>query len=138
MRIQQAQTILGYNFKRVDHLDHALTAAGVNEDDHDGNRRLAQLGAIILQMVLLDNAYMNGDSRNVANLCLSLAATKNKRASLAKSLGIDRLIKCCPRQTGQPPSKATLSLTFSAIVGAVWVDSEHNFSVLSHVLKQLW
>ena len=58
------QLIIGYNFQRVEYLKLALTAAGADEKNHDGNRKLAQLGESLIESILLDNAYSERSLRS--------------------------------------------------------------------------
>lgn len=57
------QTTIGYAFKNPNALAEALTAAGADGQNYDGNRRLAQLGDSVVRTVILDNAYTIGLSR---------------------------------------------------------------------------
>lgn len=58
------ESSLGYHFKSPSLLEQALSAAGANEDNHDGNRKLAQLGESMLIAFLNDCAYDKGGSRS--------------------------------------------------------------------------
>lgn len=63
MDVRQVQDIIGYRFKSSYRLVEALTAAGADEDNYDGNRKLAQLGESVIQTVVLNDAYTAGDTR---------------------------------------------------------------------------
>jgi dsRNA-specific ribonuclease len=61
----QLQGQIDYTFKDVAFLERALTAPGVEgdkvgnrveRDKYDGNRKLAQLGESILQLIVLDKS----------------------------------------------------------------------------------
>jgi len=62
MHIAHLQFIIGYEFMKVDYLVQALTATGADEEDYDGNRKLAQIGESLIECVLLDLAYMERSS----------------------------------------------------------------------------
>lgn len=50
---QAVENIISYNFQRGhDQLCRALTAAGVLEEDWDGNRKLAQFGTALSEFIL--------------------------------------------------------------------------------------
>ena len=65
------------------------------------------------------------------------SATRTHRATRAKALGIDVCITSSPRQNGVL-TQGVLSLAFSAIIGAVWIDSEKNLQILRRVVEDLW
>ncbi len=56
--------MIGYTFNRIEYLEQALTAAGAEEENYDGNRKLAQLGESLLHCVVLDKALTDGLSRS--------------------------------------------------------------------------
>lgn len=58
------QLKIGYNFTDIRHLQQALTAAGAEEKNYDGNRRLALLGEAVLQCIVVDKAHREGASRS--------------------------------------------------------------------------
>ena len=72
------QVKIGYNFNKIEYLELALTAAGAEEENHDGNRKLAQLGEALLECVVMDKAFTEGASRsksqtrNISTSCLHL------------------------------------------------------------------
>lgn len=61
MRI--VEDVFGYTFADQSYLRLALTAAGAEEDNWDGNRRLAMVGEAALQLAVLDVGYQEGASR---------------------------------------------------------------------------
>jgi dsRNA-specific ribonuclease len=69
--VQRAEQIIGYQFRDQDRLSEALEAAtrvqehttGETIYSHDGNRRLAQLGHKVVELVLLDTWYGRGGGR---------------------------------------------------------------------------
>ncbi len=67
--IAQVQIILGYRFSDFENLELALTAAGADEANHDGNRRMAQMGEKLIEFLLAEAAYAAGASRG--ELCVS-------------------------------------------------------------------
>jgi dsRNA-specific ribonuclease len=58
------QLKIGYTFKNISHLEQALTAAGAEEENYDGNRKLAQLGEAVMQCIVVDKALAEGGSRS--------------------------------------------------------------------------
>lgn len=61
--LTEVQAILEYNFTSIELLVRALTAAGADEKIYDGNRRMAQLGESLIELLLAENAYAAGFSR---------------------------------------------------------------------------
>lgn len=63
VHIHQVEEIIGYTFKDTSYLVQALTAAGADEQNYDGNRRMAQLGESLIATAVLDNAFTVGLTR---------------------------------------------------------------------------
>ena len=124
-------------------------------DIDDGNRRLAQLGQKLLEFILIDQWYRAGSDRGAAYLfpfhtecirVLTVAESTNYTittrtnnetlAKIAKRTGIDTCIVPCERQGKDGPSPKTLKLAVTAVIGAVWIDSD-NISVVSQAARNL-
>jgi dsRNA-specific ribonuclease len=58
------ENIIGYSFRSRNHLVQALTAAGAEEDNHDGNRKLALLGGNLIRFSLSFVAFETIPSRS--------------------------------------------------------------------------
>ncbi|KAI9832290.1 MAG: hypothetical protein M1819_004468 [Sarea resinae] len=136
--LRHVQEIVRYTFVEPGYLKQALTAAGAEEENHDGNRKLAQVGDLLIKLVLLIKSFFAGASRGDANDILQTAASRKRRATVAKATHIDACIRCSPWQSGQStPPLAVLNLAISAIVGAAWHDSGQSFAIVSQVVQQL-
>ena len=61
--LSEVQAIIEYNFRSINLLVLALTAAGADEKIYDGNRKMAQLGESLIELLLADDAFMAGCSR---------------------------------------------------------------------------
>jgi len=68
--IVQLQNIIGYRFENTEPLEQALLAAGADEQDHDGNRELAQLGELMLTAVLKNIAFREKIPRRIGSILL--------------------------------------------------------------------
>lgn len=55
---------IGHTFPDKAILKLALTSAGAEEDNHDGNRGLARIGNTVLQLVVDTSGYKNKGSRS--------------------------------------------------------------------------
>ena len=61
--IHELQDLLAYGFKNINLLLLALTAAGADDKVYDGNRKMAQLGEKLMELLLAENAFSAGYSR---------------------------------------------------------------------------
>ncbi|XTI88220.1 hypothetical protein V2W45_1237018 [Cenococcum geophilum] len=122
--IRHVEAMIGYTFKATHYLTQALTAAAVDENNYDGNRGMAQLGESLIGTAIIDNAVTAG-------------ATRDHRLTVAKRWGIETCVRFSPRQSGELPSPAVLSRAVSAIVGASWLDSGKDISVVTRVIERL-
>ncbi len=64
----KVEQIIGYDFGKKDFLKLSLTAAGADPGNHDGNRKLAQLGQSALQLAVADEGYEVSNSRGKLTL----------------------------------------------------------------------
>jgi hypothetical protein len=105
MDIDRAENIIDYHFGNGDLLRKALQVAirrqepntGETTFSDDGNRRLAQLGHKVLELVLLDSWYRTGGDRG------KYSSTTQDRVSLTNiSRGGQHHLgsKCCERFSG--------------------------------------
>jgi hypothetical protein len=49
--VKLVEDIIRYKFQAQEHLIQALTAAGAEDENHDGNRKLAQLGTSLIEFL---------------------------------------------------------------------------------------
>ena len=56
------QALLDYSFKDLSVLLLALTATGADETLYDDNRKLAQLGEKLIELLVAENAFSAGHS----------------------------------------------------------------------------
>ena len=157
------ETMIGYHCHDTGLITKALRAptklhnkeTGTIVRLDDGNRKLAQLGHKVLELVLMDQWYRAGSDRGILDVpslwCmnLNLIDTENIQdtinqmvkgkylASIAKRRGLDICIACCERQGNGNPSPKTLKLAVAAVVAAVWLDSDKNLDAVSKVVEQL-
>ncbi|KAL8706066.1 MAG: hypothetical protein Q9201_000859 [Fulgogasparrea decipioides] len=86
--LAKVQNILDYRFSDFGNLELALTAAGADEGNHDGNRRMAQMGELLIKFLLADSAYAAGASRADINENIISAVARKHRECAAKTIGI--------------------------------------------------
>lgn len=61
--VRKIEYIIGYNFETKQYIHEALTAAGAENDNYDGNRRLSQIGASLVDTILSLIVYGTKASR---------------------------------------------------------------------------
>ena len=61
--LTEVQDIVQYRFRSISLLLLALTAAGADDRIYDGNRKMAQLGESLIELLLAENAFTAGCSR---------------------------------------------------------------------------
>jgi dsRNA-specific ribonuclease len=153
------QDLINYRFNDITLLELALTAPGAEgdkkgnkaeRDKYDGNRKLAQLGDSILQIIVLYKTLFEEDAERSklkailpafysrlagsASDALKSAAIKEQREERARLFQIDTHMKLSPRQQGRA-STGTLSLAVCAIFGACFRDCQI-ISVVRRVVER--
>lgn len=139
------QTRIDYHFADIQLLESALKAAHrdrENENTDDGNRGLARIGILAVEMaetynaIVVDNLTISKSSMiHIADSVLTHTDDTNSRehwwknkkgrAKVCKSLGVGSYIKQSARQGDLSPSTAVLDHALSALFGAVWLDCEN-------------
>ncbi|KAL4860680.1 hypothetical protein BDV12DRAFT_208957 [Aspergillus spectabilis] len=132
--VQGIERILNYTFYSEELLLEALTAAGANEGNHEGNRRLAHVGLGTIHTGLsLDCLQRKSSPSALAELKQKLTAY-NHLGTIAKRSTIDKYINYCPR-SGRG-SKIVTGTAVAAILGAVFLDSDcrkRTWEVMQHI-----
>ncbi|KAL2782437.1 hypothetical protein BJX66DRAFT_320732 [Aspergillus keveii] len=119
--ISTVERVIGYRFKRRSLICQALTAAGAEEDNYDGNRKLSQIGAshvdVLLGVMLFDTGVGRAGTAEMPKVFLD----KKHYSTAAKQTGIDQCIKRNVR-TASDCAKVH-RLVINAIIAAVLLDS---------------
>jgi hypothetical protein len=66
--LKKVETIFNYRFRSRDRLSEAITAAGAEDENHDGNRRLSGIGLDVLSLFLNIDGVMDNAERSKLNL----------------------------------------------------------------------
>ncbi|KAH6691805.1 ribonuclease III domain-containing protein [Leptodontidium sp. MPI-SDFR-AT-0119] len=142
----QLQENIGYMFSDIFLLEKALTTAGAEgnkespnseeRDKYDGNRKLANIGDKLLQLIVIVNVFSGGDKRrsDASDAVLS-AADKDTLEARAKDFEIDKHLKLNLRLRGRP-TKTTLSTAVNAIIGAAWQDSQEDMDTARSIIER--
>jgi ribonuclease-3 len=155
---KKLEAILQYQFRDPSILEEALLADGAEPTNSatdtrkHGNKHLALIGDALLRLVLIDDSIIAGASRgilaarmgnNLANLPLAeshkICAAEASNTALHKDqkvLGLSKFIKTAPAQQGQV-YRVTGASTIEALIGAVWVDSQHDYKRVHHAVHNL-
>lgn len=119
--LQTVMGIIGYTFQFENYLSLALTAAGAEDDNYDGNRGLAQVGTSLIEFLLVFKGYDAKSVRSKVQKDFRAQYSNNNHcAMLARRTGIDRCIKYNPR-SGRG-SKKVEARAMNAIIAAVYLD----------------
>ncbi|TEY46891.1 hypothetical protein BOTCAL_0311g00060 [Botryotinia calthae] len=140
------QSSIDYMFREYDLLQSALITPGFTGDkvgdweekkEYEGNRTLAHIGDSIVPLVIRHKILLvDGMSRAVASnksTCITSRKHQEERANL---LGITAHLKLNKRLNGKVNS-TTLRLALCSIIGAVWQDCDHNFTIITKVVYRL-
>lgn len=151
--VKKAENIIGYTFSSAGFIHQALTAAGVEDKNYDGNRKLSLIGASLLETVLAVIVYGTGASRgeNMAKTVETKAinvtddpqgntadlrrdfTNKEHYAAVARRTGIIDCISYNNRQS--EPSPAVLRIAVNAIIAAVFLDTWNMKLTLGVILR---
>lgn len=138
--LQAVQGIIGYQFRGRLILWEAMQAAGSNvrsvggREFVDGNKRLAVIGDTVLQLVLAEQWYSGGTSRERFNQSLSQVASNANLDRVGRRHGLQNYVNSNPSQR-QIVSPITMAATMEAILGAVYLDS--NLEKVGEVMQTL-
>ncbi|KAM3153800.1 hypothetical protein ABEW05_005754 [Botrytis cinerea] len=140
------QSSIDYMFREHDLLQSALVTPGFTGDkvgdweekkEYEGNRTLAHIGDSIVPLVIRHKILLvDGMSRAVASnesTCITSRKHQEERANL---LGIAPHLKLNKRLDGKANS-TTLRLALCSIIGAVWQDCDHDFTIITKVVYRL-
>ncbi|GCB25539.1 hypothetical protein AAWM_08424 [Aspergillus awamori] len=132
-KIATLEKIIGHTFS-VKHLIRlARTSAGANPDNYDGNRKLSQLGASLVDSVLAIIVFFIGGSRECTANLRKAFLNKGKYYAAAKRTGIDDCIDY-DKRTG-PDSPEVLRKAINAIIAAVFLDTWNIKSTVVVILR---
>jgi len=141
--VQRVQEIIGYTSGSNVNLMLALTAAHRNDlevggvESTDGNKRLAAVGDSILKLILVEDWYHTGEnSTRLQDICIR-SYSNFALCTVATQSGISSCVTLSPRQQGNEIPPATLYTAIKAIIGACWLDSERDQTVVRRVLHRL-
>ncbi|KAL4912610.1 hypothetical protein BDW62DRAFT_214870 [Aspergillus aurantiobrunneus] len=136
--LEEVQRILNYRFRDITLLSGALTAAGADLDNYEGNRSLAPIGVDVICLCLDFDArqkngkpskspgpitcriFLSGRPGKTAVLKQQLCCYKHL-ASVAQRTSLDKCIRYNPRSGKGIPTVVGKSL--AAIIAAAYLDS---------------
>ncbi|KAL3479394.1 hypothetical protein BJX99DRAFT_255651 [Aspergillus californicus] len=119
--VKTVETVIGYIFRQRWLICQALTAAGAEEDNYDGNRQLSQLGASLMDTILAILVYNTGVDRGHTAKLRQIFLNKEHYSTTAQRTGIDQCIKWNKRTVLNSPEVHRKGI--NAIIAAVLLDS---------------
>ncbi|EUC27042.1 hypothetical protein COCCADRAFT_10245 [Bipolaris zeicola 26-R-13] len=133
---QAVENIISYNFQHgYEPLCRALTAAGVQEEDWDGNRKLAQFGTALSEFILSYLAFEVEATRANVNDFKKSVANNEHCASIARRTGISGYIRFADKDGAQSPSVHAKAI--NAIIAAVFFDSGRDIGIVARTMLHL-
>lgn len=153
MDVEHVENVIGYKFRSKTLIFQALTAAGAEEENYDGCRKLSQIGASLVDVLLAVIVYGTGVDRSKIAQSLRIRAgltlidailedthemrkefiDKNHYSLVAKQTGIDRCIKRNGRTPADSPEVHRKAI--NAIISAVLLDSWELRTVLLATMR---
>ncbi|KAF2749812.1 ribonuclease III [Sporormia fimetaria CBS 119925] len=125
--------LLGIECLKVSSKDHHLYFNGtVHPISH--NKRLALLGDRALSMALCELWYMSGNAPKHYNSMNEDTITRAKLAVTGRQLGIQSMIL---QAEGNKISPNHVAETFEAVLGAIYVDSDHDLGAVKRVIRHI-
>ncbi|KAI9373948.1 hypothetical protein BJX61DRAFT_541308 [Aspergillus egyptiacus] len=119
--VKTVETVIGYIFRQRWLIRQALTAAGAEEHNYDGNRQLSQIGASLMDAMLAILVYNTGVNRGRIAKLRQMFLNKEHYSTTAKRTGIDQCIKWNQRTALDSPGVHRKGI--NAIIAAVMLDT---------------
>ncbi|KAG4427505.1 hypothetical protein IFR05_017012 [Cadophora sp. M221] len=140
---RELQRKLGYVFVDSSILLEALQAAGNGVSQiggrkiTDGNKRLAMLGDSVLQLALLDDWFVGGDSRGTGSTSLRTIGNNHNLNKRGQAFGLRKFINKHRSVVNDLVPQRTMSATVEALIGAVFIDSNQSLKDVKIAMKGL-
>ncbi|MCJ1477247.1 hypothetical protein MMC13_005918 [Lambiella insularis] len=133
--LTRAEEITRYQFRDRGLLYEALQSATRDRDEltgeiqeSDGNRRLAKLGIVILELAVVDEWFRRGMSHRELDLLRKKVLSKDYLSDAAQQKALHTCLSMSRRQENIAAPPTTMKLVLSAIVAAVWLDADLNIN----------
>lgn len=147
-RYQQLYRLMQYTFQQPSLLTQALTRRsaineGLSQLKAPQQKRLAFIGDGVLELIIrgrLFSAYPDANTGYLTIEKAKLVSNQGPLAQVAKRLGIPKLLVVGRGEEYiriRQDTKA-LSDAMEAVIGAMWLDSGHNFPVLQTFILRQW
>ncbi len=124
--LDQAQSIIGYQFENTDLLVEALTHASIAESRVCSNERLEFLGDAVLGMIVCDAIFrrypglLEGDMTKIKSAVVS----RRTCALIAGRLGLGDLLKLGKGMQGRDKLPSSLlAAVFESVIGAIYLEA---------------
>ncbi|KIW69729.1 hypothetical protein, variant [Phialophora macrospora] len=131
--VDRAEDITRYQFRDRGLLYDALRSAIRDKDEltgeireSDGNRRLAKLGFVVLELAMVDEWFRRGMSHRELDLLRKKFLAKEYLSDAAQEKALHTCLAMSQRQENMAAPPTTMKLVLSAVLGAVWLDADAN------------
>ena len=124
--LDEAEAILGYQFKDRDLLRLALTHASIAESRLQSNERLEFLGDAVLGMLVCDYLYENYSDQLEGEMTKIKSAVVSRRmcAKITTELGLERLLALGKGMKTRPSLPSSLAAAvLESVIGAIYLDA---------------
>ncbi|KFZ19976.1 hypothetical protein V501_00374 [Pseudogymnoascus sp. VKM F-4519 (FW-2642)] len=122
--VSAAEDVIDYSFIDKELPWEAIQAAGSNMAFRypEGNKRLAMIGDVVVKLVVLEDLRVADSPRGDMQNSLSYIGSNANLDRVGRLNNLDAIVNRNPSQPGAVAAN-TLTATFEAIIGAVYLDS---------------
>lgn len=128
--LHELEELIGYKFKKLNNLYHALLHKSYVNEMNDGelfdNERLEFLGDAVLEFVATEYLYKkySGETEGWLTVMRSAIVERRNCAKLAQEIGLGKYIFVGKGERGGQPKirRSILANTFEALLAAIYVD----------------
>ena len=139
-KIEEFESVLGYQFKEQHLLVEAMTHPSCNSRNNKNYQRFEFLGDSIISMILAEILIKRYQSEQEGNLSKRLAHLVSGDCiwQVAVDIGVDKLIILSKGEEslGGSENKRNLENATEALIAAIYLDS--NFETTKKIITKLW
>ncbi|KFY10672.1 hypothetical protein V491_07530 [Pseudogymnoascus sp. VKM F-3775] len=102
----------------------------------EGNKRLAMIGDVVLKLVVLEDLRPQNMNRGSMDTIVQRTVKNPELERIGRQNNLEQLVNVNPSQQGIVPSR-TITDTFEAVIGAVYLDSGKDLESVRLVIARL-
>ncbi|KFY05166.1 hypothetical protein O988_00217 [Pseudogymnoascus sp. VKM F-3808] len=136
--VSAAEDVIDYSFIDKDLPWEAIQAAGSNMAFRypEGNKRLAMIGDAVVKLVVLEDLRVTDSPRGDMQNSVSYIGSNANLDRVGRLNNLDAIVNRNPSQPGAVAAN-TLTATFEALIGAVYLDSGGTTTLARLVMERL-